>query len=126
MLPLTMAVSHFSFSQNSLLLHMKLLMTFLLQHVWLLNQFHLVARLIQSSIIHNSAIDSIVQSVQATSLLRGLILNKKMYPTIICFDSKCLALLICSTLDCVHHSAFVSVLAQLYFIVPTVGNSIRT
>ena len=37
-------------------------------------------------------------------------------------DSKCLALLIHSTYDCAQRSAFISVLAQLCFIFPTIDS----
>ena len=48
------------------------------------------------------------------------IISKKMYPRISDLDSKCLALLIHSTYDCAQRSSFITVLAQLGFLFPTV------
>ena len=48
------------------------------------------------------------------------IISKKMYPRISDCDSKCLALLIHSTYDCAQRSSFITVLAQLGFLFPTV------
>ena len=56
-----------------------------------------------------------------SNFLRAII-SKEMYPTIMDCDSKCLALLIYSTHDCAQRSSFVTVLAQLCSLFPTVQN----
>ena len=54
------------------------------------------------------------------TIFGGAIVSKEMYTKIPDCDSKCLAFLIHSTYDCAQRSSFITVLAQLCFLFPTV------